>query len=148
MIENKPSSRSNEFLNVSISGNYCMTGLQHMWHSGTTEQGQNKSAHLSTLTPWHKTISCISDITTTILNIWQLMRWLYFSKGRLHSSRISKRNINISELGFTNCATLMATHGTEVYLQKDKKQATEDMTATNATMKQLTRRVKGHGHKL
>ena len=42
----------------------------------------------------------------------------------------------------------MATHGTEVYLQKDKKQATEDMTATNATMKQLTRRVKGHGHKL
>jgi hypothetical protein len=40
----------------------------------------------------------------------------------------------------------MATHGTEVYLQKDKKWTTKDMAATNATVK-LTRRVKGHGNK-
>jgi len=31
MIENKPSSRRNEFQNVSISGNYCMNWPQHMW---------------------------------------------------------------------------------------------------------------------
>jgi len=37
---------------------------------------------------------------------------MYFSKGRMHSSRISRRNINISELKFTNCVTFMATHGT------------------------------------
>jgi hypothetical protein len=36
----------------------------------------------------------------------------------------------------------------EVYLWKVKKRATKDMTATNATVKQLRRRVKGHDHKL
>jgi len=41
----------------------------------------------------------------------------------------------------------MATHGIEMYLWKDKKRATRDKTATNATFKQLTR-VKGHDHKL
>jgi len=36
----------------------------------------------------------------------------------------------------------------EVYLGKDRKQATTDMTGTHATMKQLSRKVKGCGHKL
>jgi hypothetical protein len=36
----------------------------------------------------------------------------------------------------------------EVYLGKDRQCATTDMTATHATVKQLTRSVKGHGHKL
>jgi hypothetical protein len=36
----------------------------------------------------------------------------------------------------------------EVYLGKDRKRATPDMTATNATVKQLSRNVKGCGHKL
>lgn len=59
--------------------------------------------------------------TTTILNIWQLIRWLYFSKGQLHSSRISKRNINISELKFTNDVTIKVTQGIEAYAWKDQK---------------------------
>jgi hypothetical protein len=41
----------------------------------------------------------------------------------------------------------MATHDTKVYLQKDRKRATEDMTATHAKV-QLTRRVKGYDNKL
>jgi len=61
---------------------------------------------------WFWNSQCHIIKTTTILNIWQLMRWMYFSKGRMHSSRISRRNINISELKFTNCVTFMATHGT------------------------------------
>jgi hypothetical protein len=36
----------------------------------------------------------------------------------------------------------------EVYLGKDRQRATTDMTVTHATVKQLTRKVKGHGHKL
>jgi len=35
-----------------------------------------------------------------------------------------------------------------VYFGKDRKQATTDITATPATIKELTQRVKGHGHKL
>jgi hypothetical protein len=36
----------------------------------------------------------------------------------------------------------------KVYLGKDRKQATADMTGTHATMKYLSRKVKGCGHKL
>ena len=36
----------------------------------------------------------------------------------------------------------------EVYLGKDRKYATTDMTAAHATVKQLTRAAKGHDHKL
>jgi hypothetical protein len=42
----------------------------------------------------------------------------------------------------------VATHDIEVYLGKDRQRATTDMTTTHATVKQLTRKVKGHGHKL
>jgi hypothetical protein len=36
----------------------------------------------------------------------------------------------------------------EVYLGKDRKHAMTDMTMTQATVKQMTRRVQRHGHKL
>ena len=49
---------------------------------------------------------------------------------------------------FTSSVTLMATHDMVVYLGKDRKWATKDITAFHATVKQLTLRVKGHGHKL
>ena len=35
-----------------------------------------------------------------------------------------------------------------VYLGKDSQSATDDMTATHATVRHLTRRVEGLGHKL
>lgn len=60
------------------------------------------------------------------------------SKGRLHSSRISKKT-NLSDLKLINCVTIMAAHGTDVYLLKDKKWAKKDMTANNATVKQMRR---------
>jgi hypothetical protein len=44
--------------------------------------------------------------------------------------------------------TRLATHDMEVYLGKDKKCTTTDMTAIHGTVKQLTRKVKGHGRKL
>jgi hypothetical protein len=40
------------------------------------------------------------------------------------------------------------TYDMEVYLGKDRKRATPDMTATHATVKQLTRKIQGSGHKL
>jgi hypothetical protein len=36
----------------------------------------------------------------------------------------------------------------EVYLGKDRKHAITDVTAQRATIKQLTRKLNGHGHKL
>ena len=77
-----------------------------------------------------------------------LMRGFYFSKGKLHSSHISQRKTNISELKFANCDTYGYIYDMEVYLGKDRKQATIDMTRTHATGKQLSRKVKGCGHKL
>jgi len=35
----------------------------------------------------------------------------------------------------------------EVYIAKDRKRATTDITATHATVKQMTRIEKGHDHK-
>jgi hypothetical protein len=35
----------------------------------------------------------------------------------------------------------------EVYFAKDRKRATTDITATHATVKQMARTQKGHGHK-
>jgi ribosomal protein L21E len=40
------------------------------------------------------------------------------------------------------------TYDMEVYLGKDRKRVITDMTVTHATVKQLTRRVQGRGHKL
>ena len=40
------------------------------------------------------------------------------------------------------------TYDMELYLGKDRKQATSDMTATHATVKHLSRKVRGCGHKL
>jgi hypothetical protein len=39
------------------------------------------------------------------------------------------------------------THNTRVYLGKDSRSATVDMTATHATLRHLTCRVEGLGHK-
>ena len=49
---------------------------------------------------------------------------------------------------FTGSVTLMATCNMVVYFGKDRKWATKDITASPATIKQLTQRVKGHGRKL
>jgi hypothetical protein len=40
------------------------------------------------------------------------------------------------------------TYDMEVYLGKDRKRATTEMTVSHATVKQLTRRVQGHGQLL
>jgi hypothetical protein len=40
------------------------------------------------------------------------------------------------------------TYDMEVYLGKDRQRATTDMTATHATVKQMTRKIQGCGHKL
>jgi len=42
----------------------------------------------------------------------------------------------------------MATHDMVVFFGKDSKWATKDITVSHATVKQLTLRVNGHGHKL
>ena len=62
--------------------------------------------------------------------------WLYFSKGRLYLSSISCKLIDTT--GYT--------YDMEVYAEKYGKHATRDMTVTHAP--QLTRWVKGCGHKL
>jgi hypothetical protein len=49
---------------------------------------------------------------------------------------------------FKLCDATGYTYDMEVYLGKDRQRARTDMTATPAMVKQLTRRVKGHGHKL
>jgi hypothetical protein len=49
---------------------------------------------------------------------------------------------------FTGSVILMATCDMVLYFGKDRKWATKDITASHVTVKQLTRRVKGHGHKL
>jgi hypothetical protein len=73
---------------------------------------------------------------------------LYFSKGKLHYSHISQRKTNVLELKFANCDTYGYTYDMKVYLGNDRKQATTDMTATHVAVKQLSRNVKGCGHKL
>jgi len=40
------------------------------------------------------------------------------------------------------------THDMTVYLGRDSRSATDDMTATHATVRHLTSRVEGLGHKL
>jgi hypothetical protein len=40
------------------------------------------------------------------------------------------------------------TYDMKVYLDKDSRSATDEMTATHATVRHLTRRVEGLGHKL
>ena len=70
------------------------------------------------------------------MNIWHLMGWLSFSKGRLFLSSIS----------YKLCDTTGYTYDMEVYAGKYRKHATRDMRVTHAP--QLTRWVKGCGHKL
>ena len=73
---------------------------------------------------------------TNLMNIWHLMGWLYLSKGKLYLSSISCK---LSD-------TTGYTYDMEEYAEKYGEHATRDMTVTHAP--QLTRWVKGCGHKL
>jgi hypothetical protein len=46
------------------------------------------------------------------------------------------------------CDDSAYTYGMRLYLGKDSRSATDDMTAIHATVRHLTRRVEGLGHKL
>jgi len=48
-------------------------------------------------------------------------------------------HINTLELKFTNSDNYGYTYDTEVYLGKDRKRATTDMTVTHTTVRQLTK---------
>jgi hypothetical protein len=49
---------------------------------------------------------------------------------------------------FKLCDCTGYTYDMKVYLGKDRQRVTQDLTATHATVKELTRRVEGLGHKL
>ena len=58
------------------------------------------------------------------------------------------KETHVCKSKFTSSVTLMATHDMVVFFGKDSKWATKDITVSHATVKQLTLRVNGHGHKL
>jgi len=59
-----------------------------------------------------------------------------------------KKNANISASKCSNCVTLQDIHDMNVYLGKDRQRAAQHLTATHNTVANLTRGVKGFGHKL
>jgi hypothetical protein len=70
-------------------------------------------------------------------------------KGRVvFKQYIPKKHKRLGIKMFKLCDATGYTDDMEVYLGEDRQRATTDMTATHATVKQLTRRVKEHGHKL
>jgi hypothetical protein len=70
-------------------------------------------------------------------------------KGRVvFRQNIPKKHKRFGIKIFELCDCTGYTYDMKVYLGKDRQHVTQDMAATHATVKELTRRVEGLGHKL
>jgi len=76
------------------------------------------------------------------------MRLMLNSRERLSSGSTFQRKENVSASKFTNSAMNRYTYDMRVYLGRDSHFAADGTTATHATVRHLTSRVEGLGHKI
>jgi len=86
---------------------------------------------------------------TTLPKIWLLTKLLFPSREGLFSNSTYQKKrkcfgINIFKL----CDSTGYTYNMKVYLGKDRQRTAQHVTATHATVIELTRKTEGRGHKL
>ena len=69
-------------------------------------------------------------------------------KGRVVFKQYIPKNANVSASKCSNYVTLQDKHDTNIYLGKDRQRVAQHLTATHATVNNLTKGVEGLGHKL
>jgi hypothetical protein len=69
-------------------------------------------------------------------------------KSVLFKQYIPKKRKRFGIKIFKLCVSTGYTYDMEVYLGKDRQRTSQHLTATKATVTELTRKVQGHGHKL
>ena len=89
---------------------------------------------LNSVTPW---------------SIWQWTRLIVKFKGRvIFRQYILKKRKRFGIKIYKLCDESGYTYDMTVYLGRDSHSATDDMTATHATVRHLTSRIEGLGHKI
>ena len=76
------------------------------------------------------------------------MKLLLSSKEGSFSDSIYPRNTNVLGSKFTNCDETGYTYDMTVYLGRDREHTAQHLTATHATVSELTKKIQGLGHKL
>jgi hypothetical protein len=133
--------------------------------SGTTGQGQNNSSQLSTPIQWHKTTSCTFYITCTSQTMTKKLTITTKTMTDLGKSLYAQRCVFQifqpfwifgnwqGDSTFQREGCIQTVYSKETQMIRNENFQTLwcrwlHMTATHVTVKQLTRRVKGRGHKL
>ena len=86
---------------------------------------------------------------TTLPKIWLLTKLIVSFKGRvIFKQYIPKKCKRFGIKIFKLCDSTGYTYDMKVYLGKDRQWMAQHVTATHATVTDLTRKIEGHGHKL